>query len=126
MGSYAKQGLKELIYLLIARGSYFNILIFIIETMTEKIQFGEITQIVVNDEAKSASFAFNALGGDAPLGFKSLRLTRDNDNAYNGQLTLATLGLQYGAGVAGGQHVHVRYDDSGSEAMEIDEISIHQ
>ena len=35
-------------------------------------------------------------------------------------------GLQYGAGAPGGQHVHVRYDDSGSESKELDEISIHQ
>jgi hypothetical protein len=112
--------------MLIVRRSYFNIMISSIETMAEKIQFGEITQIKVNDEAKSATFAFNALGGDSPLGFKTLRLTKDNENAYNAMLTLATLGLQYGSGAPGGQHVHVRYDDGGSEAMELDEISIHQ
>ena len=126
MSSVFKEKIKEIINLFIVRGSYFYILIFIIETMVEKIQFGEITQIVVNDEAKSTSFAFNALGGDAPLGFRTLRLTKDNDNAYNAQLTLASLGLQYGVGAPGGQHVHVRYDDSGSEAMELHEISIHQ
>lgn len=94
--------------------------------MTEKIQYGEITEILVNDESKSARIVFNAVGGDFPLGPKILKPTRDNDDAYNAMLTLATLGLQYGAGVPGGQHVHVRYDDNGSESMQLDEISIHQ
>jgi hypothetical protein len=94
-------------------------------TMTEKKQFGEVTQVMVNDEPRSAVISFNATGGDLPLGFKTLKPTNDNDNAYNAMLTIATLGLQYGVGAPGGQHVHVRYDDSGSESNELDEISIH-
>ena len=76
--------------------------------MAEKIQFGEITQVMVNDEPRSAVISFNATGGDLPLGFKTLKPTNDNDNAYNAMLTIATLGLQYGAGAPGGQHVHVQ------------------
>jgi hypothetical protein len=48
-----------------------------------------------------------------------------NDDAYNAMLAIATLGLQYGA-PGQSQHVHVRYDDAGSEPHELKEISIHQ
>jgi len=100
-------------------------LIFIILTMAEAIQFGEITAVKVHDEPKSAEFTFNAVSGSGTLGFKVLKPTRDNDEAYEAMVSLAILGLQVGGGIPGGQHVHVRYDQTGSEANELDEISIH-
>jgi hypothetical protein len=93
--------------------------------MAEKRQFGDIAQVTVHDEARRAVISFNATGGDLPLGFKTLEPTNNNDDAYNAMLAIATLGLQYGA-PGQSQHVHVRYDDAGSEPHELKEISIHQ
>lgn len=93
--------------------------------MAEAIQFGEITAIKVHDEPKSAEFTFNAIAGSGTLGYKVLKPTTDNDEAYNAMVSLAVLGLQVGGGAPGGQHVHVRYDETGSEAKQLDEISIH-
>jgi hypothetical protein len=92
--------------------------------MTEIIQQGEVREIKVNDESKSAEIIFYAQFGNGTLGFNTLRPTKDNDEAYNAMVSLAVLGLHYGT--LGGNHVHVRYDNSGSEAMELDEISIHR
>jgi|GEM_PF-2476748 len=109
---------------LIARGSYSNIIVFYNVVMGEVIQFGEITSIKVNDESKSAEFTFDAVAGTGPLGPRVLKPTKDSEDAYNAMVALAVLGLQVGA--PGGQHTHVRYDDSGPEKNELDDISIHR
>jgi hypothetical protein len=73
----------------------------------------------VFDNDKKAEIDYNAIAGDAPLGFVTLKLARGNDTAFNAMVTLAPFGLSIAA--PGGQHVHVKYDTN----KKIDEMLVH-
>jgi hypothetical protein len=95
--------------------------------MAVKNQTGEIISLSVNDESRSAEFTFNVISGDLPHGTQPqpLKLTKDSDNAYNAMVTVAAMGFAFGGAVVSPPHISVRYDDSGSEAFEVDKITIH-
>jgi hypothetical protein len=82
-------------------------------------QFGEILTLRVFDDDKKAEIDYNAIAGDPPLGFVTLKFPRGNDTAFNAMVTLATFGLSIAA--PGGQHVHVKYDSN----KKIDEMLVH-
>ena len=71
------------------------------------------------DDDKKAEIDYNAIAGNPPLGFVTLKLPSGNDTAFNAMVTLATFGLSIAA--PGGQHVHVKYDSN----KKIDEMLIH-
>ena len=88
--------------------------------MVEKNQQGDIINLTIHDEPKTATIDFNALTGDTPLGFVDLKLTAKNDNVYKVMVSAAGIGLDRSANV--GHQIYVRYDGGNRE---LDEINVH-
>jgi hypothetical protein len=88
--------------------------------MAEIFGIGDINYLTVHDESKTAVIGFTAIN---PPGFVELKITRDSDDAYDAMVSAAAVGLHLST--TAGHQVHVRYDDSGDEAFELDEITIH-
>jgi hypothetical protein len=87
--------------------------------MASKHQVGDVRSLTVHDQSKKATIQFFAVGGDPPFGLVELKLTDDNETAYNAMVSAAETGLTRG-GLIGTQS-EVKYD---SGDMEVDEITI--
>jgi hypothetical protein len=98
----------------------FIILLIYYGNMAEKNQQGEIQSLKVHDEAKRASIEFLPLAGDGPLGSTIvLKLTNNNETAFNAMVSAAEVGIVRQAEV--GFNTAVRYDTGN---MELDEITV--
>lgn len=88
--------------------------------MVQKIQHGNVINMTVHDEPKTATIQFFPRNGDAPLFvLTELKLTNDNESAYDAMVESASLGIQRNS--LGGDQVSVRYDSGNAE---LDEITV--
>jgi hypothetical protein len=83
--------------------------------MSQIIQNGDIFSLTVHDEAKRATIVFVPQFAP-PI---ELKLTDDNESAYDGMVEAAALGVA--RKLVGGNQVTVRYD---SGDKELDEITV--